>query len=374
MNASGTPPRAPYRSALAAVALALAGALAAAGCGGHGDATHEATSLADEREPANVTIARAMSAGGRVLALVPARVEAAEEVTVVAKIPARLTRFPLAEGAEFRRGALLAEFSAAETRQAVAAARAALEAAERQRDVARVQEARMDSLQAARIATRRELEMAQAAHRSAEAARASAEAALSALLADTEVRAPFDGVVVRRHVDPGSSVQPGAPLLDIRSAAVGAIAAPLPESVLGEIANARFEAQVGDGPWLTVRLLRLDGMTDPATRTRTARFAPEDAGATLEAGAFARVRVRSGAAGAPGAEAGALRVPTDCIIRRGALRGIFVVKDGRASLRWIRAGRESSAETEILAGLGADEDIVLAPGNLVDGQRIVATP
>jgi len=372
-----------------AAATALAVVALFASCARHA----EESPAADTREPRDVKTARVSQRDDVALAVLAGRVEAREEVSVAAKIPARVTRIAVAEGEPFRRGDLLAEFAGAETREAVAAARAALDAAGLRLDVARRQEARIDSLFAARIATRRELENAQSGRRAADADLAGAKAALAAWLANAELRAPFDGVVVRRRVDAGADVSPGQPLLDIRSSGAGRIVAAVPESMLELLPTARAAFQIADGAWRAATLERVDGMTSSATRSRDARFVPADAAAALEPGAFARVRLslpaggsdaagaitdlpndenpRSAAAISPANTSG---VPTSSLVVRGGLRGVFVVRDGRAWLRWIRAGRDEGGVTQVLAGLDAGEEFVLAPEGLTDGAPVRVAP
>ena len=67
-----------------------------------------------------------------------------------------------------------------------------------------------------------------------------------------------------------------------------------------------------------------------------------------------------------------LAIPSRCIVRRGGLSGVFVVRDGRAMLRWLRVGRTDGLSTEVLAGLSPGEAIVLDPGDLADGQAVTA--
>ncbi len=173
---------------------------------------------------------------------------AREEVTLTARLAARLTALPLREGDHFRRGQTLATFDAPETRAALEGARAGLASATLARDLARRQEARMDSLFAARVAAQRELEGAQAERRAAEAGWAQARAQVDQMQSGVTLEAPFDGVVVRRHADPGGTVGPGQPLLDLRSSAVGEIVVAVPESELPRLAARRAEVQSAMGP------------------------------------------------------------------------------------------------------------------------------
>lgn len=355
----------------ALLALATVSAFTLASCGG--GAHHEAA--APDLGPAvNVTVLRATSGSPDALVL-PARVTAREEVTLTARLGARLTALPLREGDRFKRGQTLATFDAPETRAQLDGARAGLAAATVARDMARKQEARMDSLYANRVAALRELEGAQAERRGAEAAWAQAKAMVDGLQSGATLEAPFDGVVVRRHADVGVTVGPGMPLMDIRSSDVGEITASVPESELSRLGGAgasgaaQAEYQIGDGDWSAATLVRVDGMTDFNSRSRIARFRPAN-GAALEAGAFARVRL-SGASGAAGtAVSVALRVPAGALVTRGGLTGVFVVEGDVARLRWLRVGRTNGGTVEVLAGLASDDAVIVDPKGLADGRKV----
>lgn len=345
------------------LAVASLAALAAAGCGGGG--RHAAEHAG---EPATVTLLQLGASSGAALTL-PARVTAREEVTLTARLAARLTSLPLREGDRFRSGQTLAEFDAPETRATLEGARAGLQAATVARDIARRQEGRMDSLYRQRAAALRELEGAQAERQAAEAAWAQARAQVDQLESAVTLAAPFDGVVVRRHLDPGATVGPGQPVLDLRSAGVSDVAASVPESELDRLDGGRAEIQVQDGVWRAARMTRLDGMTDPATRSRVARFRPVDGGA-LEAGASARVRLAGRPDGGAARVAGPITVPVSALVRRGGLTGVFVVEDGVARLRWLRVGREMGGAVEVLAGLDPADAVVADPAGLADGRPV----
>lgn len=347
------------------LAALLATTLVVAGCGHAPE-----TPAADSRPPLTVRVLHAGGGAGAPLVL-PARVTAREEVTITARLAARLTALPLREGDAFRRGATLATFDAPETRAALAGAEAGLAAATLQRDLARRQEARIESLLALRVAAVRELEGAQADRRAAEAGWAQARAQVDGFRSGATLEAPFDGVVVRRHADVGVTVGPGQPLLDVRSGETGDVAVSVPESELARLSRTHAEFQVGDGEWRPAALVRVDGMTDAATRSRTARFRPAG-GAAPEPGAFARVRLAP-AAGVPH-RATALTVPASALVRRGELAGVFVAEDGVAHLRWLRLGRDEGAAVQVLAGLSPADAIVADPANLSDGRAVKVTP
>ncbi len=353
-----------------ALLLATAAAAAATGCARREAA--DRTGAGASGPAAAVQALRVGATDGADVLVLPGRVAAREEVTVTATIAGRVTSFPYAEGQRFPAGAAIAVFGTPETRAALDAARASLDAASARLDLARTQEGRLDSLYAQRVAALHELELAREERHAAEAARAQAEAAEAALRAGAEVRAPFAGVLVRRHLDPGVSVGPGDPLLDIRSTGADEIVAAVPEGAAGTLRDARVSFQAGEGAWRPATLWRVDGMTDFSTRTRTARFVPAERGAALEPGAFARVRIERRGAGAatPAGAPGNLVIPSGSLVRRGALTGVYVLQDGRATLRWVRLGRVDDSGAEILAGLSPGEEIASDPSGLSDGQAV----
>lgn len=336
-----------------------------AGCGGAKHAEAEANG-----KPVAVTTFRPVRSAEAADVVLAGRVRARDEVTLTARIAGRITSLEAREGSRFHAGDPLVLFDAPETRDALAAARTGLEAATVRRDRARIQEARMDSLYATRLVAKRDLELAQIERQAAEAAWSAAQAAEANLSAGVRITAPFDGVVSRRYVDPGQDVTPGAPLLDLRSHDVREVEVAVPESQVDGLRKARVSFQTGEGPWHPAALVRLDGATDPATRTRLATFRPIESGLGLEAGAWARVRIALEGERPAEHEPAALVIPGDSVVRRGALEGVFVIENGRARLRWLRLGRAFADSVEVLAGLTDSDVVALDPEGLADGSAV----
>ena len=55
----------------------------------------------------------------------------------------------------------------------------------------------------------------------------------------------------------------------------------------------------------------------------------------------------------------ALKVPAGALFRKGEQWAAFVVADGRARLRIVKAGRSSGTETQVLEGLKEGEEVIL---------------
>ncbi len=342
--------------------LVLTVAILLSGCGARGTPAHKAADLA----PVEIAVATFGAGAPGADVVLPARVKAAAEVTLTARLGARLTALRAREGARVRRGDAIAVFDAPETRRALAATRADVASAELGLAVTARQEARMESLFAARVVSKRDYEVAGAERRSAEARLESARAAYDALASGSTVRAPFDGVVVRIHADPGADLSPGAPLADLRSSAGLEVVADVPEAAAARLAISVLSVQVGDGPWRPARIARLEGMTDWRSRSRTVHLMFDG---NAEPGAYARL-----ALGTHADSTGDGSIPASSLVARGALSGVFVIEAGHARLRWLKLGRERGVRVEVLAGLEPGEQFALAPESLADGRAVKVRP
>jgi HlyD family secretion protein len=67
----------------------------------------------------------------------------------------------------------------------------------------------------------------------------------------------------------------------------------------------------------------------------------------------------------------ALKAPAGALFRKGDQWAAFVIADGRARLKIVKAGRSSGTETQVLEGLKQGDEVILYPGSRVrDGQRV----
>jgi RND family efflux transporter MFP subunit len=334
------------RSSLLSLALLAAAPRAAR-------AAEPAPSPAAQVRTIRTTQAGAAQDGGAWLA---ASVAAVDRATLSTRVAATVKAVHVREGQRVTRGQLLVSLSDAEFRGALAAGRAAL-------DAASANERRTRNLLAERAATPAEMEMATTQRAQAEAAVAGAQANLEY----AQVRAPFAGTVQARRVDPGDLVGPGQPLLVIEGDALE-LQASLSEAegqglALG--APVRFKADAIAG---TAVVTALTPGADPVTHRRTLRARVQQAPG-LRSGAFARLEV-------PGVRPAAAHawVPRTALVERGDLTGVFLAASGRAELRWIAVGEPAGDGVQVRAGLGPDDQVIDAPGALRDGQPVEVRP
>ncbi|WP_114417744.1 efflux RND transporter periplasmic adaptor subunit [Marinospirillum perlucidum] len=193
----------------------------------------------------------------------------------------------------------------------------------------------------------------------AKARQARAEAAVEEArqqLAYTRVIAPYGGIVTQRHVEEGSSVNPGQPLISGLSLEELRVVVALPQRYAA-LARQEREAQVRLN---AERVLDISDMTfyphaDPATHTFRVRMNLSNPEGDLFPGMLVKVEI-------PVRETSALWIPREALVERGELRGVYTLKDeGQPRLRQIRIGRREENRIEVLSGLVEGEAVVLHP-------------
>lgn len=110
-------------------------------------------------------------------------------------------------------------------------------------------------------------------------------------VADTVLRAPTDGIVARRNLEPGSSVGPGVPVVSLVQTKTIVASAPLPETRVAKVKpgdSARvFVSALGKWFDGTVRDIGL--IADPLTRTYATRVAIPNQGGAMRIGMVAEI-------------------------------------------------------------------------------------
>ena len=304
--------------------------------------------------PLRIQVAEVQASGEAGDMEVPGAIESRRRAVLSSRLAASIVEFQRREGESVQAGETLVRLNADALSAAVSAAAARDEAASR--DLKRA-----EALLAKGAATRNEVENASTAAAGARAALTSAREALS----HATIKAPFGGRIAKKRASVGDTVNPGTPLLDLEGEGGLEVVASV-EGDVHERLRAGQELRVRiDGIGEPVRAIvrTLASSADPATHRFTLRADIRTAPG-LRAGLFARIAVPF-----PGAEQ-RLLVSQGAILRRGGLTGVYVIRDGRAWLRWIAPGDPFGTSLEARAGLEAGERVALDPERLYDGAPV----
>jgi HlyD family secretion protein len=314
-------------------------------------------------------------------------VVAQRKAAISSKATGRLEWLGVAEGSRVRQGDVIARIDnrdvTAQSQSAEAAARAAealVRQAEVERQNAQVEYRRSDELVGKGFISRSALDTAKARLDRAQAAVASAQANLNSARANarnaqvavdyTEIRAPFDGVILSKSANVGDLVTPFSNATDSKGAVVS----------MADMSTLEVEADVSESSLAKVSVgqpaeIVLDALPDTRFRGRISRMVPtiDRAKATVMTKVrfdeidprilpemSAKVSFLSQEV-TPEQQKPLLAVKDDAIVERDGRKVIFVVRDNKAVAMPVATG--------IKVG-----DVTAITGEVKSGEKAVASP
>lgn len=345
---------------LAAVPAVFLGALLAA-CGKPAETAPTPSLTVETVAPRTRELVREVAASGAIAAW--------EEIAIGVEVSGlRVSEVAVEVGDTVRRGDVLLRLDARTLRAQAAQSQASVAQAQANADVAGKRARRTQQLAGERFVSQQDADQAQAEATSAQAqlrtARAADEAA-QVQLGFTTVRAPHDGVISARAVQPGQVAGAGTELLrlirdgrlewraELAEADLIRVAPGTPVRLTGP-ANATIEG----------RVRQVSPALDPQRRTGTV-YADLPRPGSLRAGMFAQGRLALG-------ESRGLTVPLEAVVRRDGRAYVYVVDaQNRARERRIDTGTHAGDAIEVRSGLTADERVVArGAGFLSDGDLV----
>jgi HlyD family secretion protein len=330
-----------------------------------------------------------------------------QRYVVSAPVAGQLRRIPFKAGAEVRADeTVVAVIEPVSPTLLDARTRTAAEA-KRDTAVANVEKARagqhfaasdlrrLEKLQAEKMLSVQELETGQLREASAAKEQAAAESTLrqaeaelaefgsntpvgtNTLLDPVQVKAPATGSVLHVFEENARVVAAGTPLMEIGDPAdlevvvevLSRDGAAIPTGTPVEL------EQWGGGQPLRAKVR----LVEPAAFTKVSALGVEEQRVNVIADLLTPLDQRRNVGDNFRVEAkiivweahDALKVPAGALFRKGEQWAAFVVADGRARLKIVKAGHSSGTETQVLEGLKQGEEVILYPGSRVrDGQRV----
>lgn len=286
-----------------------------------------------------------------------ATLEAEEEATVLAKTPGVIEQILAEEGSRVRAGQVLARLETDRLKLEAARARAEAEKAQENYDRnTRIYEKKLiskDLYDQSRFA----LDSARAAH---DLARLT--------LQESEIRAPFAGVVSARYIKVGNQVQPNSPAFKVTQLDALHAHIYVPERDMHKLAPRQTAALAVDA-WpnrlFKGAILRINPVVDAQTGTVKVTVAMAANQPDLKPGMFGRVEIRYDR------REQAVLVPKDAVLSEDAANSVFVVDAGKARRRAIKTGYADGDHYEVLEGLKVGEQVVTTgQTSLKDDARI----
>ena len=362
---------------LAGAALLLTGRTGSGGHDDHDEATehteagHGAKDHAhgDEKEPpkdfvkmsaeqaasSGITLATAGAASVQEVSPFPGEIKFNEDLTahIVPRVGGVVESVPAQIGQQVKKGEVLAVIAS----PALAELRSESLAAQRRLELAQTLYAREKKLWEEKISAEQDFLQARNGLQEAQIAVQNISQKLTAIgaggasrgLNRFELRAPFDGVIVEKHISLGEAVKEDASIFtlsDLRTVWAEFVMAPkdLSRVRVGQLATVTSTAFDGQA---TGKVSYIGSLLGQQTRTATARVTLANPDMAWRPGLFVTVVTEADRVQVPVAvEAVAVQTVDD-------KTSIFVARDGGFSAQPVRIGRSSETHVEILEGIPA---------------------
>src|SRR5690349_3705416 len=281
-------------------------------------------------------------------------------------------------GAHVKAGQLLAVIQTPEVDQQLAQARAALATAQANLELAQVTRDRYQGLLKKHAVAQQDVDNAVGTYNAnktiVEADQANVQR-YEALVSFEKVYAPFYGVITARNTDigdlinAGSSAGPKTDLFHIAQTGTLRVYVNVPEEysramkpgeTVADIALAEFPGQKFPG-----KVVRTAEAISGATRTLLTEMDLPNPGNALLTGSYAEVHLHVAAQNTT------FLIPVNALIFRSEHLQVGIVESGKAVLADITPGHDFGTEIEVVAGLKADDQVVVnPPDSLVSGQEV----
>lgn len=358
---------------MAAIVVALAGAVGI-GVGPRIEQRAARARVAEEAAgPRRVRVAAVRAGDAQVDVRLPGTSAPLRSAVLYSKSTGFVRRNLVDIGDRVTEGQLLAEVAAPETQEEIRLARARLAEAQANVGIVTTTSERVSSLARGGNSSQQEADDAQAQANSATALVATRKAdlqRLNALKEYQQIVAPFDGIVTRRLVDPGTLVGAagaGVAMFEVANVETLRVLVDVPDSyaddvrpgIAADVYSPRAPARTVAGT-----VTRSSGVLEQKTRTLRIEVHVPGGGVILP-GAFVYVNLHVPR------EAPAPVIPASALIVRKEGTAVARVVDGVVTLVPVKVGRDFGKEIEVVDGVRAGDEVVVSPVDTLESGEIV---
>jgi len=360
------------------VALAVAGVLLVSGVRSRIRAKSALVSLANQMAVPSVSVVNPKRAAPTQEIILPGNVQPFISSPVYARTDGYLRKWYFDIGAHVKADQLLAVIEAPEVDQQLAQARATLATAQANLQLAQITKGRYEGLLQKHAVSQQDVDNAVGTYNANKAIVEADEASVlryAALVSFEKVYAPFDGVITARNTDigdlinAGSSTVPRTDLFHVSQTGVLRVYVNVPEEysrgVKPGVTGADIVLAEFPGRRFSGKLVRTAEAINMTTRTLLVEIDVANSSNSLLTGSFAEVHLKVPS------ESSTFLLPVDTLIFRSDKLQVGVVNDGKVNLVDVTPGHDFGEEIEIIAGLKANDQVIVnPPDSLVSGQAV----
>ncbi|MFZ1536450.1 MAG: efflux RND transporter periplasmic adaptor subunit [Chromatiaceae bacterium] len=285
-------------------------------------------------------------------------VEAVQQTTVSAQTQGQIEEILFDVDDFVEAGTVIARIKDTEHRSRVAQATAELNSAEATLNNAHEEFDRIKELFSKKVSSESAMDKAIADVKNAQARVEAATAALEQAVEQleyTQVRAPYSGLVTRRHVEVGEMANPGQALMTGIALRNLRVAVDVPQNLIQEVrAGKTARIHLTGGAVVEAARMTIFPFADQGSNTFKVRLdLPPDL-TDLYPGMFVKTGFITG-------EKRELVIPKTAVVHRSEVTGVYVLAEDRISFRQIRLGRDLGDAWVVLSGLTEGERVALDP-------------
>ena len=178
---------------------------------------------------------------------------------------------------------------------------------------------------------------------------------IEARISETELRAPFDGVVGLRMISEGAFATTQTRIVRLVKISPLKVEFSVPERYAGEITpgfTISFEVD-GVSKTFNADVYAVDPKVDPDTRTIVARALYPNKNEELKPGRFASIRVLLSQI------KNTIAIPTQAVIPEMGGEKVFITRNGQAEERKIEIGLRTESHVQVTKGLGFGDTLLI---------------
>jgi RND family efflux transporter MFP subunit len=373
-----TPQKSPRRWLLPAVAVLAAVLVLALGIRSRVQDENTLRVVTDQMAVPSVSVVAPKRTAPATEIVLPGNMQPFISSPIYARTDGYLKKWYFDIGAHVKEGELLAVIQTPEVDQQLAQARSTLNTAEANLKLAQITRDRYQALLTKHAVAQQDVDNAVGAY-TANNAIVDADTAnvrhYEVLVSFENVYAPFDGVITARNTDigdlinSGSNTAPRTDLFDISQTRTLRVYVNVPEEYSQGIKPGQTAAEIVlaefPGKRFPGKLVRTSESINATTRTLLVEVDLDNPGGNLFSGSYAEVHLNIHA------QNSTFLLPVSTLIFRSEKLQVGVVKNGKVTITDVTPGHDFGDQIEIVAGLKADDQVVLnPPDSLVSGQEV----